>query len=38
VAVGNIDRLLFVGLYRFSPKVLDALKILKPETVDRRPK
>jgi hypothetical protein len=23
----------FVGLYRFSPKVLHALKILKPETV-----
>jgi hypothetical protein len=30
VAVGNIDRLPFVGLYR-----LDALKILKPETVLR---
>ena len=29
VAVGNIDRLLFVGLFRFSPKALDALKILK---------
>jgi hypothetical protein len=35
VPVGNIDRLLFVGLYCFSPKVLDALKILKPETVLR---
>ena len=35
VAVGNIDRLLFVGLFRFSPKALDALKILKPETVLR---
>jgi hypothetical protein len=35
VAVGNIDRLLFVGLYRFFPKVLDALEILKPETVLR---
>ena len=35
VAVGTIDRLVFVGLYRFSPKVLDALKILKPETVLR---
>src|SRR6516165_5193126 len=35
VAVGNIDRLLFVGLYRFSPKVIDGLKILKPETVLR---
>jgi hypothetical protein len=31
VAFGNIDRLLFVGLYRFSPKLLEALKILKPE-------
>jgi hypothetical protein len=35
VAVGNIDRLLFVGLYRFSPKVIDGLKIVKPETVLR---
>jgi hypothetical protein len=35
VIFGNIDRLLFVGLYRFSPKVLEALKILKPETVLR---
>jgi len=35
VAVGNIDRLLFVGLYRFFPKVLNALEILKPETVLR---
>jgi hypothetical protein len=35
VAVRNIDRLLFVGLYRFSPKALDALKLLKPETVLR---
>jgi hypothetical protein len=35
VAFGNIARLLFVGLYRFSPKVLEALKILKPETVLR---
>jgi hypothetical protein len=35
MAVGNIDRLLFVGLYRFSPKVLDSLKILKPGTVLR---
>jgi hypothetical protein len=34
VAVGNIDRLLFVGLYRF-PKVLDAPAILKSETVLR---
>jgi hypothetical protein len=35
VVLGNIDRVLFVGLYHFSPKVLDALKILKPETVLR---
>jgi hypothetical protein len=35
VAVGNIDRLVFAGLYRLVPEVLDALKILKPETVIR---
>jgi hypothetical protein len=35
VAVGNIDRLVFAGLYRLAPEVLDALKILKPETVIR---
>jgi hypothetical protein len=35
VAVGNIDRLVFCGLYRVSPKVLGALKILQPETVIR---
>jgi hypothetical protein len=29
----NIDRLVLVNLYRFSPKVLDALAILKPATV-----
>jgi hypothetical protein len=29
----NIDRLVLVSLYRFSPKTLDALKILKPATV-----
>ena len=32
---GNIDRLVFVGLYRLAPEVLDALKIVKPETVIR---
>jgi Integrase core domain len=31
----KIDRLVFTGLYRLSPNVLDALKILKPETVIR---
>jgi hypothetical protein len=34
-AVINTDRLVFTGLYRLSPDVLDALKILKPETVIR---
>src|SRR5713226_9094711 len=32
---GNVDRLVFAGLYRLAPGVLDALKILKPETVIR---
>jgi Integrase core domain len=31
----NIDRLVFTGFYQLSPSVLDALKILKPETVIR---
>src|SRR5437763_15481285 len=35
VAVKSIDRLVFVELYRLAPSVLDALKILKPETVIR---
>jgi hypothetical protein len=30
---GMLDRLGFVGLYRLAPKVLDALAIVKPETV-----
>jgi hypothetical protein len=29
VAVSNIDRLVFAGLYHLSPEVLDAVKILK---------
>jgi hypothetical protein len=33
--VGSIDRLVFVGLYRSSSKVVDALKILQPKTVIR---
>jgi hypothetical protein len=32
---GAIDRLVFAGLYRLAPGVLDALKILKPETMIR---
>jgi transposase InsO family protein len=35
VAVSNIDRLVFAGLYRMAPDVLDAVKILKPETIIR---
>ena len=35
LAVGNIDRVVFCALYRLSPKVLDALKIFRPETVIR---
>src|SRR6516162_10296001 len=35
VAFSNVDRLLFTGLYRLAPTVLEALKILKPETLIR---
>ena len=35
VSFSGIDRLVFAGLYRLAPGVLDALKILKPETVIR---
>ena len=31
----SIDRLIFAGLYRLAPGVLDALKIVWPETVIR---
>jgi hypothetical protein len=34
-AFSNIDRLVFAGLCRLGPGVLDALKILRPETVIR---
>jgi hypothetical protein len=30
VALSNVDRLVFVGLYRVAPTVLDALKIVQP--------
>jgi hypothetical protein len=33
VTVSNIDRLVFAGLYHLAPEVLDAVKILKPETI-----
>ena len=35
VTVRNIDRLVFAGLCRLVPEVLDAVKILKPETIIR---
>jgi hypothetical protein len=35
VVLGKIDRLVFCGLYRLCPTVLNALKILQPETVIR---
>jgi hypothetical protein len=35
VTFSNVDRLVFTGLYRLAPRVLDALKILQPETVIR---
>jgi hypothetical protein len=35
LAFGNVDRLVFAGLYRVARGVLDALKILKPQTVIR---
>jgi hypothetical protein len=35
VALSNLDRLVLVGLYRLIPAVLDALMIVKPETVIR---
>ena len=31
--LSNIDRLMFAGIYSLAPKVLDALQIIKPETV-----
>src|ERR1700746_384566 len=35
LAFGNVDRLVFTALYGVAPGVLDALKILKPQTVIR---
>jgi hypothetical protein len=35
VALSSIDRLLLVGLYRLAPGVLDALKIIRSETLIR---
>src|SRR3954453_14884663 len=38
LAFRSTDRLVFAGLYRLAPGGLDALKILKPETVIRWPR
>jgi hypothetical protein len=35
VTLSSVDRLLLVGLYRLAPGVLDALKIIRPETLLR---
>jgi len=35
VAFSNIDRLVFVELYRLAPGMLEALKIVRPETLIR---
>jgi hypothetical protein len=35
LAFTSIDRLVFAGLYRLAPGVLDTLKIVRPETVIR---
>jgi hypothetical protein len=35
LAFSNVNRLIFVGLYRIAPRVLDALTIVEPETVVR---
>src|SRR5262249_60828755 len=35
LAFSNVDHLVFAGLYRVAPGVLDALTILEPQTVIR---
>jgi len=35
LSFSNIDRMVFAGLFRLAPGVLDALKIVTPETVIR---
>src|SRR5947199_2227654 len=35
IVFSNVDRWVFAGLYRLDPNVLNALKILRPETVIR---
>jgi hypothetical protein len=35
IAFSGVDRMVFTGLYALAPNVLDALKIVKPDTVIR---
>jgi hypothetical protein len=35
IAFSGVDRMVFAGLYRLAPSVLDALQIVKPATVIR---
>ena len=35
VRLRNIDRLIFVWLYRFFPAILNAITVVKPETIIR---
>ena len=35
LAFGSFDRMVFVGLYRLVPGIVDALAIVRPETVIR---
>lgn len=35
LAFSTLDRLIFAGLYRFAPRITDALAIVRPETVIR---
>ena len=35
LSFSNIDRLVFAGLYQLAPGMLDALAIVRPETVIR---
>ncbi len=35
IAFSGLDRMVFAGLYALAPNILDALKIVKPDTVIR---
>jgi hypothetical protein len=35
MTLGNVERVVLIGLYRLAPKVPEALKIITPETVIR---